>query len=296
MVTARNHLLSFSVGDLSCQLLRAFSDLRSIQPPPTSRLSHKHPFWELHYIMRGRFSYTVEKKLYELGPNQLLIIPSGLEHMLTQTHSTTVCLTLSLHIQPPADRSHSPSRALYNALHASAPILLDVRADGPLNEALVRINALTQNREQGFSVQESLRAYATLLMAALSEVLTESPSPSPQLLRHVSAPQSFLIDQFFTSSFKNGGATDLAQMLGVSTRQLDRILLDQFGMNFREKLNQTKLNYAIDLLSNKALSIDQVAHLLGYSSSTAFGTFIKKETGQTPTQLRRALWADPHSP
>jgi len=296
MVTARNHLLSFSVGELSCQLLRVFSDLRSTTPPPTSRLTHRHPFWELHYIFRGRFSYTVEKKLYELGPNQLLIIPSGLEHLLTQTHATTVCLTLSLHIQPPANRSPGPSRSLYNTLHADAPLLLDVRADSTLHEALTRINALARKNEQGFPVQESMRAYATLLMAGLSEILTETPAPSSPLPHHTSAPQSFLIDQFFTGSFKSGGATDLARALGVSVRQLDRILMDQFGMNFREKLNQTKLNYAIELLSNKTLSIDQVARVLGYSSSTAFGTFVKKETGQTPSLLRRSLWADPHSP
>jgi len=48
-------------------------------------------------------------------------------------------------------------------------------------------------------------------------------------------------------------------------------------------------------LSNRALSIEQIAHLLGYSDSTAFGTFIKKETGQTPTQLRRALLAEDQS-
>lgn len=296
MVLARNHLLSFSVGELSCQLLRVFSDLRSVMPPPTSLLAHKHPFWELHYIIRGRFSYTVEKKLYELGPHQLLIIPPDKEHMLTQIHSTTVCTTLSLHIQPPADRTSSPSRALYNALHAPTPLVLDVRPDSTLNEALVRINTLSQTREQVFSVQESLRAYATLLMAALSESLTDLPVPPSHPPRHTSAPHSFLIDQFFTGSFKNGGAADLARMLGVSTRQLDRILLDLFGMNFREKLNQTKLSYAIDLLSNRSLSIEQVAQLLGYSSSTAFGTFIKKETGQTPSALRRNLWADPHSP
>ena len=287
MPQAHNHLLSFSVGELSCQLLRGFSDQRSIYAPPTSRLTHKHPFWELHYISQGRCSYAVEKTRYELGPNQLLIISPGRNHVLTQTHSFTSCLTLSLHIQPPANQTSGPSCALYNALLSLSPPVLDVCTESTLNDALMHIDTLSQVREQVFSVQESLRAYATLLVASLFEALVEHPTPTSEQPPHAFAPQSFLIDQFFSCSFMNGSAPDLAQMLGVSTRQLDRILLDQFGMNFREKLNQTKLNYAIELLSNRTLSIEQVACILGYSSPTAFGAFIKRETGKTPSQLRR---------
>ena len=289
MANMRNQLLNFSVGDLSCQLLRAFRSLRNPIPSPGSLLSHIHPFWELHYISQGLCSYTINKTLYELGSKQLLIIPPGTKHLLTQNAVPTTCLTISLHIQPPASQAHASSLALYNALHAPAPLLLTVRPESSLSEALLRIDALAQMDDQVFSVQESLRAYATLLLAALSEALIEHPIPTSDPPPHLSAPQSFLINQFFCSNAMNDGATALAQTLGVSPRQLDRILLDLFGMNFRQKLNQTKLTYAIDLLSNKTIGIEQAAHLLGYSSSTAFGTFIKKETGMTPSQFRRSL-------
>ena len=289
MANMRNQLLSFSVGDLSCQLLRAFRSLRNPLPSPGSLLSHIHPFWELHYISQGRCSYAINQTLYDLDPDQLLIIPPGTKHLLTQNAAPTTCLTLSLHIQAPASQAHASSQALYSALHVPNPILLTVRAESSLGEALRRIDALTQKDDQVFSVQESLRAYATLLIAALSEALVEHPVPGSNPPSHLSAPQSFLINQFFCSASMNDGAVALAQALGVSPRQLDRILLNLFGMNFRQKLNQTKLNYAIDLLSNKTLGIEEAAHLLGYSSSTAFGTFIKKATGLTPSPFRRAL-------
>lgn len=294
VAVAHNHLLSFSVGELPCQLLQIASGSHSVPGPPTSYFTHKHSFVEMHYIMQGRCSYTAEKSLHDLAPGQLLIIPPGMIHMLTQVHSTIARLVLSLHIQPPPSQAQGPSRALYDAFHVSAPLVLDVPPESTLAEALSHIVTLSRVNEQSFSVRESLRAYTTLLMAALSESLIKHPVPdTPPSL---SAPQSFLIEQFFGSAYMDEGAPALAQMLGVGTRQLDRILLDQFGMNFREKLNHTKLNYAVQLLSNRALSIEQVAHLLGYSTATAFGTFIKKETGQTPTQLRRAIWSKPHSP
>lgn len=288
MTHTHDHLLSFIVGELSCQLLRTISGQRHTSGPPLSFLPHKHSFAELHYIIQGDCSYCAEGTEYKIGSGQLLIIPPETDHMLSHIHSTMVYLTLSVHVQPPPGRNKSPSRTLYDSLHSPTPLILDVRSDSRLAEALGHIDALSRENEEEFAVQESLRGYATLLLAGLSEALIGRSVPAAALPPHLSAPQSFLIDQFFFSPTK-GGATALAQQLNVTPRQLDRILLDTYGMNFREMLKRTKLKNATGLLSNKDLSIDQIAHLLGYSNSTTFAAFIKNETGQTPSQLRRTL-------
>jgi len=293
MTNIHNHLLSFSVGELSCQLLRTVSGFRHTSGPPLSFLPHKHPFVELHYITQGSCVYSVNDTLYQVNPNQLLILPPETDHTLSQIHSSMVYLTLSLHIQPPTGRTKSPSGALCDALHSPTPLVLDARSESTLAEILTHIETLSQKSEQEFSVRESLRGYSTLLLAALSEVLVGRTVPAAP--PHLSAPQSFLIDQFFSTAGMKGGATALAQLLNITPRHLDRIMLDTYGMNFRDMRSRTKLKNATALLSNRALSIEQIAHLLGYSDSTAFGTFIKKETGQTPTQLRRALLAEDQS-
>jgi len=282
-----NCFLSFSVGELSCQLLRAVCSTYDRTGHPTNHFNHKHPFTEIHYVTHGHCSYRVGDVPYALTPHQLLLIPPDTQHMLDQVSSPLHRLVLSLHIQHPSDQTGSSSRALYTALHPSTPTLLGVPQKSTLADALQHIVTLSDQNRGTLSAQEAMRAYANLLLAGLAEVLLDPPAIVPPA--HAFAPQSFLIDQFFCyPATMSGGAEALAEMLNVSPRQLDRILLDAYGMNFRDKLNQTKLNYAIDLLSNQTLSIGQIAQMLDYSSSTAFGAFIKKLTGQTPSQLRRS--------
>lgn len=294
----RAYLLHFSVGDLSCQLLRAIGQHHTGPLSPTNFFTHKHPFWELHYIIEGRFCFAAGQTTYDAGPNQLLLVPPGTEHQLKQVSSeATHRLVISVYIQPPPKRTQSPSHHLYTALYPPSPLLLDVPSDSLLAEALEHIRSLTDHNTLDFTMLEAMRAYASLLLVGLSGLLVKAPAPAATPASQTLAPQSFLIDQFFYHpSIMKGGAPVLAEMLRVSPRQLDRILLDLCGMNFRERLNQAKLNYAIDLLANQSLSITQIAHMLNYSGAASFSAFIKSVTGMTPSQLRRTLPTESPSP
>ena len=288
MRAQQTHNLSFSVGDLSFHLLRTALLTPSFEPAISSNFPHSHPFLELHYTPSGNCSYTAGDTVYDLEPKQLLLIPPHLRHALSRRGQSACRASFSVFVQPFPSGAGQPSRSLYDALHPSRPILLDVPDASPLAEALEHICALIGQYPLTFSGQESLRAYSALLLAALSDHLPQPPAPARVPASHASAPQSFLIDQFFTvPSLMAGGSQALASQLNVSPRRLDRILQNTCGMNFRQMLNQAKLNCAINLLNKRECSIAQIAELLGYSTSTAFCAFIKKSTGQTPSQLRR---------
>lgn len=294
MTNPYDFILPFFACDLSCQLLRLIATSQGYGKPiePTNHFTHVHPFWELHYVSRDHCSYSTGDALYEVGPNQLLIIPPDTEHTLIRNPHRQHQMLISMHIQPPIKGASPNAHALYHALLGSTPILLDVPPDSMLFDALQHIDLLAEVPPEArtFSILESVRSYAGLLMAALSEALAEPADTAP--IVQPLAPHELLLDQFFCyPSSMCGGATALARMLHVSPRQLDRIMQERYGINFREKLRQTKLNYATDLLADQSLSIDRIALLLQFSSSAAFCTFIKKETGKTPTQLRRALSA-----
>jgi len=66
-------------------------------------------------------------------------------------------------------------------------------------------------------------------------------------------------------------------------------MMETYGMSFREKMNKTKLEVAMNLLADPKNSIAQISQTLGYSNPPAFSTFIKKTTGKTPIQIRHEL-------
>ena len=136
--------------------------------------------------------------------------------------------------------------------------------------------------------REKLRALSQFLVLELFDVLASTESVNLPTSTPAPAPQDFVIDEFFGNSFHlNNGGPLLAQQLNVSTRQLSRIIKQSYGINYRDKLKEIRLEIALDFLSHPDQSIAQIAQLLGYSSSANFSAFIKKCTGKTPSQLRK---------
>ncbi len=79
---------------------------------------------------------------------------------------------------------------------------------------------------------------------------------------------------------------ELAKHLNVSTRQLDRILKQLFGVSFSVKLVATKTELAKDLLKSTDLSVTDISQRLGYLSPASFSASFKKQTGVSPNSFR----------
>lgn len=83
-------------------------------------------------------------------------------------------------------------------------------------------------------------------------------------------------------------APALAELLHMSTRQLNRILKNRYGVSFRHKLMETRLNHAMDLQFRTALPITDIAARIGYESSRSFHAAFKAYTGNTPAVYRES--------
>ena len=75
--------------------------------------------------------------------------------------------------------------------------------------------------------------------------------------------------------------------LCISPRQLDRILRKSYGMSYREKLTEIRIEVSMDLLLTTEKSVAEISEMVGYSSPANFSTFIKNVTGKTPSAIRR---------
>ena len=75
-------------------------------------------------------------------------------------------------------------------------------------------------------------------------------------------------------------ATEIARRLGVSQRTFARQLASE-GLTFSNVLEQLRLDLARRYLTEKGLSISQIAWLLGYQEVSAFSHAFKRWTGKT---------------
>lgn len=80
------------------------------------------------------------------------------------------------------------------------------------------------------------------------------------------------------------GATDMAELLQVSSPHLIRCFKKEVGTSPTNYLISHKLKQAKILLLQENLYVDTVANLVGFSCGNYFSKVFKKHLGQTPTE------------
>ena len=107
-----------------------------------------------------------------------------------------------------------------------------------------------------------------------------------------------IIDQFF-SPWPNtfGTENELAAMLNLSRRQLNRVLLQNYGMGYRQKMLRARMEYAGNLLRTTDQKVGQIGALVGYTAESSFYKAFQSYYNMTPQEYRSArtpvISADP---
>ncbi len=77
----------------------------------------------------------------------------------------------------------------------------------------------------------------------------------------------------------------LARRCHLSESSLLRLFMNEVGVSPSEYTRGRRLDYALDLLESKRLSVGEVAHRAGYTSAAAFSVAFKKRFGCVPSNL-----------
>jgi len=93
-------------------------------------------------------------------------------------------------------------------------------------------------------------------------------------------------------SLESRDAETFAAEIGLSSRQVRRILLDRFGVTPIEVVQTQRLLFARKLLRETDLSMTQLAFASGFRSLRRFNAAFRDQYGQTPSQLRRESLED----
>ena len=100
---------------------------------------------------------------------------------------------------------------------------------------------------------------------------------------------AYAIWQRIAAGALNFGASmqDLAQQVGLSTRQLQRLMQQHFGVSPIELAQTARLLFAKKLLQETGLSMAEIAYASGFGSVRRFNALFSSRYGMTPGALRR---------
>ena len=99
--------------------------------------------------------------------------------------------------------------------------------------------------------------------------------------------QIFTILQYIETHYKSGTLAEISAQIRQPTYYVSRLLKKHLQKNFKQLLQERKLQQAAYLLSQSSLSVEQIMEAIGYSNSSYFYNSFKVKYNDTPRDYRK---------
>lgn len=244
------------------------------EPEARSVLPHSHAQFELHTLLRGEV--TIEPEGYlplTLHAGESCMIPPRIYHLRRFDSNQVHCAVLSI----TCSKGSPLMQCDFGCVRLQSASLVQ--------ELLSQLEKEVNVRQIGSD--SSIQSLFTLLMVTILRELTALPQ-APVPVKAIPIRRDELIDNYFARNYgQEIRARDLAAYIGVTTRQLARIMQQRYGCTFRQRLLEIRLYHARRRLAETDDTILQIAAACGFSCQSAFATAFRKYVGCTPSDYRK---------
>ena len=155
------------------------------------------------------------------------------------------------------------------------------------SEAIMICRLILDELKVGLSYSEdAVRAFFTQLLVIIFR-RTHLEFSDKSVPVNTATWRTTVIDQFFAPWPDAFGTEDeLAAMLNLSRRQLNRVLVQNYGMGYRQKMLRARMEYAGELLCTTDQKIGQIGALAGYTAESSFYKAFHSYYHMTPQEYR----------
>ena len=253
--------------------------------------AHSSNSYEIHFVPKGKGTLFNAKHSYELYPGILYTTGPHIDHQQDsdpEDPTYEYCIYLKIdELHPKQKKTTAPSIIepflhypfWYGKDHTDLQMTLEqIYAElfSPGPAASVMLQALFLQ----FFVK-ILRNYEPSSHAAISYL------PIPLIKSYILIEDSFLLE-YDTITLK-----ELANRLGLSTRQTSRILYRRYGQNFLQKRTEARMAAAVTFLKENQLSVSEISSRLGYSYPNHFHTAFKNYYKMTISEYKQQILKSP---
>ncbi len=262
-------------------------------PEGKSRLifhSHIHDEIEIHHIRRGILNAEINGEPVRLTAGDVLIVNPFDRHSGTVPQdSATEYLHANFDVIYFSSCCGSAGPVLKGLITKEIGFPTVIPSDDPVSaqigEALYSVYLAYQaaKRVKKDTASADLRlslAVQTLLAVLVESVATvkndESQVRNSRFVRDV--------QQYVSENFRSNITTEkIANELAYNTSYFCTMFKRNFGIPFKQYLNERRIEYATTWLRNLPLS--EISSTLGYTDYNYFCRVFKKQTGMTPSEM-----------
>lgn len=245
--------------------------------------NHVHSAIEVLMPLRGTAVYQLPEETYRVEPGQILFLPSGCPHTLTEPGDIQRYLLLF----EPGPLYTLQDMPLVSVM-TQHPIYL--RDPSPIRDQVTRLLKETvecyDQREDMWNTQ--CYAYLLQIYAILGRHYLEAESPhQPAVRRRIDAEIMNSVLTYISEHYMEDIALeDAASFAGFSKYYFSRVFKEYSGISFSEYLLVKRLNAASNLLIRTNQPIREVGRAAGFGSVATFNRIFREQKKCTPSQFR----------
>ena len=247
---------------------------------------HSHEFSELFVCVSGSISLMTQTGQLQLNAGEAAVVLPGILHRKLnsskQAEWYTVCFS-------GAHRSTRDGGGLYRKLRMffEGECVLIVR-DTP--ELATDIRCIDRNFHRQNTIQPPLLLASLLLKMSDYGTKTQIQIPTERVLIPGEIHRLIRMDEIIERHFmEDWSASKIANVLHLSSRQIDRIAQKRYGKTFRQALIDKRCKIALHYLLTTDMTAAEIANASGFNSVKSMYREFKQQYSMAPMEYKKHL-------
>ncbi len=208
---------------------------------------HKHNFTEIHVFLNGTADIIVDGIPNRIQDGYIIAIPAGCLHEL----------------------SNCSSELLHSAFQIEESI-------GELKTISLPPNTIALFFDE---IEKSKKTQSFTKVSAFISLFCCDLYPEHQIKANAVKDYSFIINEFFFNDYSSDiTLSTLADLLHLSEKQTERLVIKTMGCTFKKALTNIRTSTADHLIKTTDMSLTEVAEYVGYRSYSGFWKAYTKHT------------------
>lgn len=256
--------------------------------------NHCHSGYELHFIPYGRGRLITSGVVRPIVPGSLYLTGPNVYHeQIGDPDNPMAEYCINFEIQRGGNltptRVSDDMRRIFHVLSTTS-FWFGTDHYGCL-ELFRRLLAEINSRRIGY--MENIASYtAVIIRNAIRCFSGDAVSRSAPPAKDINDRRRLIVDSYIQDRWSSRSVRELADRLGVSVRQVDRICRQYYGCSFHHRMMHVRMQNAAALLMEPGRSVRSVAESVGFTDFSYFCRMFRREFSVTPTEYRKRSCQD----
>jgi len=255
---------------------------------------HTHEFLEIVYVKKGKGWHCINGACNEFKKGDIIFINFGQSHSFRPNENMSI---VNILISPQFidnDLLHSENAVEILALTAFEEFEGRVDRLVPMvsfkGRELIEIESLIENmiyefNTKGVNYKTALRGY---LLVLLTKIFREMQKKDIGLvLQKIDKIAPEILEYIEKNYREKISLSELAKKCFYNPSYFSRVFKDYYGKTLMDYIHEKRVNEAMRLIRETDMSIEAVAHSVGYSDRKQFYKIFKEYMGITPSKARK---------